>query len=145
LPPIATTGSDHAFFGSLGAMLLNQVITHALGHTTCGRFFRTLLLLVFVLFLPLASVVGFSAFALHEFSTELKYSRDFNQDWKAHYEVERGSLFDARSKASLAASGAVVNALLGVWIYRKLMKAIRGERDAPHPTSRRHRKRRSLE
>jgi len=101
--------------------------------------------LIFVLFLPLASVVGFSAFALHEVSTELKYSRDASQDWKAHYEAERGSLFYARIKASLAASGAVVNGLLGVWIYRQIMSAIRGERDASPSTSRRHRKRRSLE
>jgi hypothetical protein len=121
-------------------MILGHLIAHAFGRTQAGQFLNLVSLVLFVLALPVASVVGFSAFTWQEVAKECSYSRRFGEGWKMQYEAEQGPLSAARTKVVLAVVAAVVNVCLGVWLYRQLIPALLGSGHAM-PSSRRHRRR----
>lgn len=122
-------------------MILGHLIAHALGQTKVGQFFNMVMLLLCVAALPVVSVVGLSCFAWHELAKESSYRQRFGANWKVQYEAEQGSLTSAHTKVTVAALGAVVNTFLGLWLYRQLIPALRGEGYRSYSPGRRRRKR----
>jgi hypothetical protein len=125
-------------------MLLSHLLTHAIGRTKAGQFFNILMLLLFVIALPIGSVVGFSAFAWHEFEKEGGYFKRYGENWKVPYEEEQGSLTTARVRVGLALFAAVFNGILGIWLYRQIFPALRGEGQVSDWAGPRHRKSKSF-
>jgi uncharacterized membrane protein len=122
-------------------MFLGHLIAHALGRTRGGQFFNMVMMLFFVTAMPVGAVVGFSIFIWHELAKESSYHQRFGENWNVQYEAEQGSLSSARTKMAVAALAAVAIAFLGVWLYRQLIPALRGEGYRPNSSSRRRRKR----
>ena len=108
-------------------MILSHLFAHAMGRTKAGQYFAVIMMLLFVIILPVGSVAGFSAFAWHEFAKEASYSQRFGENWKLQYEQQQGSLTTARVRVGLALFAAAFNGFLGIWLYRQLFPALRGE------------------
>ena len=124
--------------------MFGHLLIHLLGHNSRAyQFFNVMLLVFFVALLPLGAVTGLSVFAWHEFAKEASYHRRFGEDWKAHYEADQGSMSAARTKVAVAVLATVANAGIGVWLYRQLVPALRGEGNASSSSGRRRRRRRS--
>jgi hypothetical protein len=118
-------------------MFIGHLIAHALGKTRAGQFANMTMMLLFVLALPIASVVGLSWFIGHELIKESSYRQSFGADWIVHYTTDQGSLSAARSNMLGAALGVVANTLLGVWLYRQLIPALLGQGRRPSNKRRR--------
>ena len=125
------------------ADMFEHLFVHALGHTRAGQFFNMMMLFLVVLALPLASVAGLTYYAWTQLAAEADYQRRFTEGWQAQFETDRGSLNSARVKAAVAVLGAVANTVLGVWLYRQLILALRDASSNSHtlgqPRRRQHR------
>ena len=124
--------------------MLQHLIAHAIGRTQAGQFLNMLMMILFVIALPVASVAGFSAFAWHQYAKESRYQQRYGEGWKAQYEAnEEGRLSAARVKVVAALVGAVANSFLGILLYRQLFPALLHGGASPRSTRRRSHRSRS--
>jgi hypothetical protein len=88
-------------------------------------FVGMMLLVVGLAIVPLVMVLGLGGAVVEQVFREQAYKSQYGDAWKTHFETDRGSLSDARTKATVAGCGAVMVTGLYFYLYKEISGAIR--------------------
>lgn len=87
------------------------------------RFFKSIHLLVFVVFFGVGAYVTLGRVIYSELGKEFSYRSKFGENWKASYERDFGTVGRARVRVAVSSCGLLLMTSGIVWLYRQLPKA----------------------